>query len=398
MIEYAGNFVYEKIGAGSNVLQFFNHPEGYVSYDGGQFNYVYNYLDHLGNIRLSYSDGNGNGTIETGSTYSEIVREKNYYPFGLEHQGYNTGGSPLGNDAAKRNGFGGKELQSESIAGSILEWYDFGARNYDAALGRWMNINPYAEYMYSYSPFNYALNNPIYFTDPDGLCPNGDCDDVGGSSEGDTTTADGTTWVVSGGLWVRDSGELDEVIITISNNDGFWSGMKELFRIKKGITYWDDTFQGGDPGGLEGTTAYSIDDSDIPSGFDGPNSIRGLNILENLVNSIRNVLGLIDRADQIKDIPEPNESSLENRVKEDAENTPEEILTLVEQTTIYRVDPPRGQQGLRINSTTSTISVPHRNALLRNSQFFDEGLLLQDTQLVKGDHFADNIRLGVLGS
>src|SRR5690606_1164448 len=90
--EYAGNFVYEKIGTGANVLQFFNHPEGYVSYDGGQFNYVYNYLDHLGNVRLSYTDANGNGIIETGSTYSEIIQEKNYYPFGLTHQGYNGGG------------------------------------------------------------------------------------------------------------------------------------------------------------------------------------------------------------------------------------------------------------------------------------------------------------------
>src|SRR5690606_27552834 len=116
-------------------------------YDGGQFNYVYNYTDHLGNIRLSYSDGNGNGTIETGSTYTEIVQEKNYYPFGLTHQGYNTNVSPLGNDAAKRYGFGGKELQSENISGSILDWYDVSARNYDPALGRWMNLDPLAEQM-----------------------------------------------------------------------------------------------------------------------------------------------------------------------------------------------------------------------------------------------------------
>ncbi len=157
--DYAGNYVYE-----NGALQFFSHPEGYVSLENNGYRYVYQYKDHLGNIRLSYTDDPSNPGTPT------IIEENNYYPFGLKHKGYNYGGdTALGNDVAQKWKFGGKEFDE----GHDLNTYDFGARNYMPDIGRWGSIDPLSELMYDQGTFNYAFNSPLYYTDTDGNTPKG---------------------------------------------------------------------------------------------------------------------------------------------------------------------------------------------------------------------------------
>ena len=156
-IDYAGNgVVYE-----NNVLQFITTTEGYVTPNGNSWQYVYQYRDNIDNIRLSYTDADGNGTI----AQNEIIEENNYQPFGLKMRGFNSNVSSLGNSVAQRYKFGGKEFD-ESF--QSLNTYDFGARNYDPTLGRWMNLDPLASKYDVYSPYSYAFNSPIFFVDPDG--------------------------------------------------------------------------------------------------------------------------------------------------------------------------------------------------------------------------------------
>ncbi|TCI91375.1 RHS repeat domain-containing protein [Tenacibaculum sp. M341] len=140
--DYIGNFTYEK-----NILQFIKHPEGYLKQEGKKFKYVYQYKDHLNNIRLFYTDINNDGII---TSDTEIIQEKNYYPFGEEHKGYNSIVNSQGNSIAQKFGYRSKELNEEFG----IQWYDYDGRNYNSILARWMNPDVATEQTHTYSPYS----------------------------------------------------------------------------------------------------------------------------------------------------------------------------------------------------------------------------------------------------
>ena len=118
---------------------------GYITFSNNNPICHYYLQDHLGNNRVVFRPGD----------YVEQVNH--YYPFG-GLMGESTGGN------VQKYKYNGKEL--DRMNG--LDWYDYGARHYDAAIASWPTMDPLCEKYYSLSPYVYCHNNPVMMVDPDG--------------------------------------------------------------------------------------------------------------------------------------------------------------------------------------------------------------------------------------
>jgi RHS repeat-associated protein len=165
--DYIDGAEYESVNNAASEPKIIHHTEGYIEYDATQLNttwkgWVYHYTlkDHLGNTRVTFSDANDDGYVNTSTDVKQV---NNYYPFGLNMEGNWNGAM-----GAFKYGYNGKELNDELG----LDWNDYGARNYDPAIGRFMTVDLLSEHDYETNPYHYVTNNPIIFTDPFGLSKN----------------------------------------------------------------------------------------------------------------------------------------------------------------------------------------------------------------------------------
>ena len=241
--DYCGNVVYE-----NGVQKLLLTDEGYVTLSDSKYHY---YLkDHQGNNRVVI---NQSGTVE---------ETNHYYPFG---------GVFASSGNVQPYKYNGKELDAKKG----LNWYDYGARHYDAALGRFTTVDPSAENYYSTSPFTYCLNNPLNYIDPLGT---------------DTVDVKDVDWNKFDPK--KDVVALDEVAVSVPNAltkvgtralepiSGFW-GYVGYYLLDIGSTYHSEqtrfTYKVGTDGVITGV-APMVGTPPLP-GFaktSNLNTIRGL--------------------------------------------------------------------------------------------------------------------------
>ena len=159
--DYCANVVYE-----NGVQKMLLTEEGYVDLSVTSPAYYYYLKDHQGNNRV---------VVSSGGTVAEV---NHYYPFG---------GVFASSNNVQPYKYNGKELDTKKG----LNWYDYGAKHYDAALGRFMTQDRFAEKYSALSPYQYGANNPICNVDVNG-------DSIRVYTETTSNYGLGHTWISAG--------------------------------------------------------------------------------------------------------------------------------------------------------------------------------------------------------
>ena len=173
--EYRGNLV-----CADDSLKYILFDGGLIAMDGSSPEYLFFLRDHLGSVRVvARSDG-------------KVVQVNHYYPYGMAyasgrmsgnaeaHPVTGEGGNVIDGDLEIGGGTGGMELArpgasqpyrflgNELYTSNSLGLYDFSARMYDPALGRFLSVDPMAEGYRHLSPYAYCAGNPVVYADKDG--------------------------------------------------------------------------------------------------------------------------------------------------------------------------------------------------------------------------------------
>ena len=242
----------------NDVLQRIAHTEGSLSrQDDDKFLQEYVLRDHLGNTRVTFTDADNDGNVNE----KDIKQINMYYPFGLNAEGNWNGAA-----GSNKYQYNGKSWEDDFGLG----WNDYGARFYDPAGGRWLGVDPLAESYSSWSPYNYTMNNPIKFIDPDGM----------GVETRVVNLADGKV--------IYDDNAVDGNTYVVESADG--TTFKSLDEVKE--KYKDGLTQ------ISGATVEEYSRGDVP--FVTKNS----GLIERYIDSQRRLMGF-DHVSTVSQIADP---------------------------------------------------------------------------------------------
>ncbi|MGZ3946312.1 MAG: DUF6443 domain-containing protein [Mucilaginibacter sp.] len=154
--DYVDGFVYITPAGGSPLISYFPMPEGRVlNTSTSSVTLVQEYIitDQQGNARVSFKNNGSNAAV--------VTQENSYYGFGLVMPN-----SPVGTTSTSNKQLynGGSEWQNDYS--NLPDYYQTYYRNYDAAIARWVGVDPMAEATESMTVYHYSGNNPIMFNDP----------------------------------------------------------------------------------------------------------------------------------------------------------------------------------------------------------------------------------------
>jgi RHS repeat-associated protein len=247
-------------------VEYASVPEGRLVPRSGGWVPQFALKDHLGNVRA---------LIEPSATTPPqmVWQQAGYYPFGMAL------GATFSASEPNRTMYNGKELQNHTLGGLELGWYDYGARFYDPALGRWHSIDPQAERYCSMAPYVYVANNPMLFIDPNGeeiwIHYRDENDEVqkiqytpGQNYEGDNSFV-ATAWGALDKINSKDEGSS---LISDLHKSSFEVGIQETSNANKISGRGDGAWQNEDGTNGEGSNSMI---SWNPNLTDGPLDVNG---------------------------------------------------------------------------------------------------------------------------
>ncbi len=255
IINYIGGIEYR-----DDKMESIQHAEGRITFheetDTEEVKPLYEYFlkDHLGNVRVTLADKDGDGYIEpfnvnpgepnsggTGDdlpvdlTNTDVLQETHYYPFGMTMEGE---WQNIVNGPENKYLYNGKELNSDFG----LDWHDYGARYYDPAIARWGQVDPMAEERNSLSPYNYVQNNPLLRIDPTGAL-----DDIYLDKDGNYLGSDGAETnnvrVIDASAWGDDSEAGDAMRQSEEGTEMLQSNSDLLTEYEDGIAISEGTWE-----------------------------------------------------------------------------------------------------------------------------------------------------------